>query len=369
MPGAAVGVRLGSRERAVRGAPLVRRRGAVRGRARERMAERELIAAHGDQPRALGGGQRREVQPERRRRPFEHRELARVLGRGQRQQPPRGLGQRGDPGRERVLDARLDPQHGPGSSGRWRPARRARAGCPASPRTAGRRRRAAAGRRRGARAPRPPPRGRALRARASGGRRRGARVAITIATASANRRRAANRIAPSEDSSSHCASSTATSTGRSSASAASRLSVAAADQEALAADARRQPERRAQRRRLRLRQLVEPVERRPQQRVQAGERDLRLGLDPARPQHEHALRALDGVLEQRRLADPGRAGEHERLARAQPRGGQQLLDAGELGVSPDQHGAILSGWRRPIAYPRRVTASAVPSGDQTGGLR
>jgi hypothetical protein len=45
-----------------------------------------------------------------------------------------------------------------------------------------------------------------------------------------------------------------------------------------------------------------------------------------------------------------------------------LFDPGELGVSPDQHGAIVR-----IApthrYPRRETASAVLSGDHTGGLR
>ena len=143
-----------------------------------------------------------------------------------------------------------------------------------------------------------------------------------------------------------------------------------ADQEPLAADARGQPERRAQRRRLWLRQGVDPVERRAQQRVQARERDLRLGLDPARPQHEHPLRTLDGVLQQRRLAHPGPAGEHERLAGPQPRGGQELLDAGELRVSPDQHGGIVCGLDAPVGIqPRRETASAAPSGDQTGSLR
>ena len=66
-----------------------------------------------------------------------------------------------------------------------------------------------------------------------------------------------------------------------------------ADQEAVALDAGREPERAAQRGGLRRRDVGEPVERRPQQREQAGERDLRLGLHAARPQHAHALGALD----------------------------------------------------------------------------
>ena len=103
----------------------------------------------------------------------------------------------------------------------------------------------------------------------------------------------------------------------------------------------REPERALERGGLRLGQLVDPVQRGPQQRVQAGERDLGLRLDPARPQHGHLARVLDGVLEQRRLPDAGLARDHEHLARAEPGGREQLLDASQLLAAADHHVAIL----------------------------
>ncbi len=58
------------------------------------------------------------------------------------------------------------------------------------------------------------------------------------------------------------------------------------------------------------------TEHRAQQLVQAGERKLRLRLDPGGPQHPQAGGVLGRVVEQGRLADAGLAAEHERRAGA-----------------------------------------------------
>jgi hypothetical protein len=64
------------------------------------------------------------------------------------------------------------------------------------------------------------------------------------------------------------------------------------DEEALLAGAVGQAERRLERGGLRRRQPVEVAQRRPQQLVQRGERQLGLGFHPARGQHVHVARAL-----------------------------------------------------------------------------
>ena len=167
------------------------------------------------------------------------------------------------------------------------------------------------------------------------------RVAMTSASASANRRRAANSTALSEDSSIHWASSITSSTGACSASDASRLSVAAPIRKRSLSTPGDRPSAPLSAAAWRGGRRVEAVEGRAQQRVEAGERELGLGLDALGLQHRHAARLLDGVPQQRGLADPGLARDHEDPARPEPGLGQQLAEAGELRSSPDQHGAIL----------------------------
>ena len=127
-------------------------------------------------------------------------------------------------------------------------------------------------------------RARARRARAprSGGRRPRARRTASRSP-SASSRRATNSSASADGGSSHWASSTRHSTGRRSASSASSVRQAARDQEAVVAGALgRARARPARARGLRRRQPVEQVQRRAQELVQPGERQLGLGLDAAR---------------------------------------------------------------------------------------
>ena len=66
----------------------------------------------------------------------------------------------------------------------------------------------------------------------------------------------------------------------------------------------------------------------PQELVQAGERQVGLGLQADRGEHRHVLAGrLDGVAQQRRLADAGLAAQDEHAAASAPSGFEQLLDA------------------------------------------
>ena len=106
---------------------------------------------------------------------------------------------------------------------------------------------------------------------------------------------------------------------------------------------RRQPERGLERGALRARETAELAEHRAEQLVQPAEGDLHLGLDAARAQHRGGPGHRGRVLEQRRLADPRLAAQHEHPARAVAGLRHEPLDARALGGAPQQHGAILSG--------------------------
>ena len=70
---------------------------------------------------------------------------------------------------------------------------------------------------------------------------------------------------------------------------------------------------------------------------EACERDLRLGLDPARSDDRHVVGGRRGVLEQRRLSDSGLSAKHEDTARTAPCAVDQLVDLLSLPVPPDEH--------------------------------
>ena len=98
-------------------------------------------------------------------------------------------------------------------------------------------------------------------------------------------------------------------------------------------------ERALQRRGLQAGDLVDAGQRRAQQLKQAGERDVRLRLNPAGPEHVHAGGLFLGVSEQCRLADPGLPddGEHAAAAHAgileQPDEGPLLVITAEQHIS------------------------------------
>ena len=86
------------------------------------------------------------------------------------------------------------------------------------------------------------------------------------------------------------------------------------DDEAIRRVPCRQPERRGKRVALGARQTVEPIQHRRGQLLQAGERQLHLGLDSDCPHHAELRRRVDRVLQQCRLADPGLPSHHQGAA-------------------------------------------------------
>jgi len=103
------------------------------------------------------------------------------------------------------------------------------------------------------------------------------------------------------------------------------------------AGGRPERERALQRRGLRVRDLLDPGQRRPHELEQAGERDLSLRLHPAGPEHAHADRLLLGVGEQRRLADTGLPGKGQHTAAARARIVKQTGECLLLLVAAEQH--------------------------------
>jgi hypothetical protein len=75
-----------------------------------------------------------------------------------------------------------------------------------------------------------------------------------------------------------------------------------------------EPERLAQRVSLRAREPAQPVEHRAAELMQAGERELHLGLHAGRSDDAPARCLLDDVLQQHGLADPRLAAQDQHLA-------------------------------------------------------
>ncbi len=160
-------------------------------------------------------------------------------------------------------------------------------------------------------------------------------------------------------SSSHCASSTTASTGRSSAARASSDSSAAGTVKRSVGCGRAERERTADRRRLHAGQLVEVGEQRRDELGEARERDVGLGLHPARLEHREVVRLVDRALQQRGLADPGRAVQQQRAAAPFARGVEERGQAGSLVRAADHLCAESMAWRdaRPACRVAAVTAA------------
>ena len=76
---------------------------------------------------------------------------------------------------------------------------------------------------------------------------------------------------------------------------------------------------------------------RPQQLVEGGEGQLGLGLDPGRPEDGHPLGLPGGMVEQRGLADPGLAADHQDPAARPPGVREQPFQGVALGASAVEH--------------------------------
>ena len=87
---------------------------------------------------------------------------------------------------------------------------------------------------------------------------------------------------------------------------------------------------------LRAREPVQPLQVRAAELVQAGVRELHLGLDAGRAADPAAGRAVDEELEQRGLADSGLAAQHQDPAAAGLHGGDEAGQRLALASSPQQ---------------------------------
>ena len=110
-----------------------------------------------------------------------------------------------------------------------------------------------------------------------------------------------------------------------------------ADQETIRRGARFQAERRPQRITLRDRQLPQPIEHRPAQPLQPGEREVHLRLHPRGPQHPQIRRRPRHVIQQGRLPDPRLAPHHERGAVPVTQPFHQPAQRLALAAAPVQH--------------------------------
>ena len=147
-----------------------------------------------------------------------------------------------------------------------------------------------------------------------------------------------------------------------------------ADQEPVRGGPGAEPERGLQRLTLRTRQPVQVSQQRLAQLLQPGKCQLHLGLDARGTDHPAARRVPRGVVQQRALAHPRLAGQHQRLALARPDRADQPVEEAELaGSAPQLRSAFPAGGRchhltgvsfssRRRASPSRAAGPRRPSG-------
>ena len=176
---------------------------------------------------------------------------------------------------------------------------------------------------------------------AANGRAGSSRAASTIAAGSASSRRAANRSASVDAPSSHWASSTMHKQRLLIRNFAEQGEYAERDVEAVVHRLGRERERGSERRRLPLRQPLDPIEYRPKQLVQTGKGQVRLGLDPDAAQDRHPGRLGFDVFEERRLADACLAADHEDAAATVAGSQEQAVERLCFRATADEHLSIL----------------------------
>ena len=109
-----------------------------------------------------------------------------------------------------------------------------------------------------------------------------------------------------------------------------------ADEEPIRRAAVTQTERSAKRTALRAGKVVQAIEERLAQLLQPRVRELHLRLDADRPGNAAPGRTLHQVLQQRALADPGFAAQHQRPARTRAHTRHQLIQRGALAAPAEQ---------------------------------
>ncbi len=135
-----------------------------------------------------------------------------------------------------------------------------------------------------------------------------------------------------------------------------------ADQEGIRRRLAHQAEGDAQRPPLRHGQPVHPVKQREEQLVDAGEAQALLGLDGRRPEDLQVGGAMDGVVQQRRLPDPGLPAQDQHSAHPSAHAVQQLVQRLLLGMAVDEPHPLIVVQSCPLcggSLARRVTGTPV----------
>ena len=357
MPGAAVGLVHAERvgQRAVRGASLVRRRALVDRRTHQGVVELEPGAAHGHQTRLLGRVEGRPVGSQRFRGLQDGREPAGVVRGGDEQQPLCRLRQPPHTVEEDPLDPLRQRQRRRQRlrAGELRRAERTRnleQGERVAPgvldelvahvRRDLHRSRAARAAARPRRTPRPP---------SSSTGRSGASKRRDPVVARREQQHDPLRVEPARDEEQRvrgrCIEPVrVVDQGEYRSSLRERrqqLQDGDRDEEAVIPGPVAEAECAAQGSLLRRRQRIQIVERGPNELMQRGERQLRLGLHAPRADDAHVCRPLARVLEQGRLADPRLAAESEDAAPRRARPVEQLADPRALLVAAVEHRAMI----------------------------
>ena len=164
----------------------------------------------------------------------------------------------------------------------------------------------------------------------------GSRTAKTSPTDSAPRRRATNASACAEAASSHCASSTTHTSGRSSATSESRLRTARPTRNRSGASPSRKPNAVPMRIALRAGKALQTSQERRAQLLQPRVRKLHLRLDSGRPGDVATRRVLRQILQQRALAHPGLPAQHQRPAVTRAHTRHQLIQRRALAAPAEQ---------------------------------
>jgi hypothetical protein len=112
-----------------------------------------------------------------------------------------------------------------------------------------------------------------------------------------------------------------------------------ADKKAIRRSAGAQPEHDLHGLPLRRRKRLEPIDQRPAQLMQGGVGQLHVRLHPHRPDDGQIRRGRGQVFQQRRLADPGLAAQHQRPALAAADRRDQLVQQRALAPPAPQAGA------------------------------
>ena len=348
MPGAAVHVPVGQRggQRPVRRPPLRGRRVGVHRGPGQRMTELHGARVQRNQPRALRGGQRGQVDVQPGRRPVQRGQIPGIAGRGQHQGLPGGLAELAGPAQERAGDpgrhenrGALGGQHHVGSVRRqFQQRQRVAGGGQVQP--PGRFRGQSGHQYGGLVAGQPAEPERAQIGPVQQGR-------LTVAHRDEHGDRVGHQPPEREQ---QCLRTRSVEPLGIVHQHGHRVLLGVRGEQAERCRTHREPvlgrcgpqrQRAFQRRGLGWRDLVEQHQSRPDQFQQRPERDLCLRFDAAGPQQLHPGRLAGRVVEQHCLADARFPNERQRRAGPRARLGQHLADFLPLMVPPQQHAVIV----------------------------